>query len=94
VGGPAQGSPCVFPFTFADTTYTSCTAWIYGGQPEGTTWCSTKVDASGNHVNNEGNYGFCGEDCNIPRDVSGEGFGEVFDTNARSAVIFGRQKPN
>merc|ERR1719392_448330 len=92
VGGPAQGSPCVFPFTFADTTYTSCTAWIYGGQPDGTTWCSTKVDASGNHVNNEGNYGFCGQDCNIPRDVSGEGFGEVFDTNARSAVIFGRQK--
>merc|ERR1712013_601588 len=91
VGGPAQGSPCVFPFNFADTTYTSCTAWIYGGQPEGTTWCSTKVDASGNHVNNEGNYGFCSADCDIPRDVSGEVFGEVFDTNARSAVVFGRQ---
>merc|ERR1712013_270265 len=94
VGGPAQGSPCVFPFNFADTTYTSCTAWIYGGQPEGTTWCSTKVDASGNHVNNEGNYGFCSADCDIPGDVSGEVFGEVFDTNARSAVVFGRQKPN
>jgi len=47
------------------------------------------VDESGVHVNNEGNYGFCGEACNIPRDVfQGEVFGGV-----RSAVVFGRQKP-
>jgi len=95
IGGPALGAQCVFPFTFAGTTYTSCAAWIYGGQPEGTTWCSTKVDETGNHVNNEGNYGFCGEGCTAPRDVIlGEGFGEIFETNARSAVNFGKQRPS
>merc|ERR1711874_967177 len=60
--GPASGQACVFPFTFSGTTYNSCADWIYGGQPSGTTWCSTKVDSSGVHVNNEGNYGFCPSD--------------------------------
>jgi len=95
VSGPAQGSPCVFPFTFAGVTHQSCADWIYGGQPEGSTWCSTKVDANGEHVNGEGNYGFCGADCTSPKEaVGGEDFGEVFDTNARSAVVFGKQRPN
>merc|ERR1712014_31331 len=58
--GPAAGQPCVFPFS--GVTYNSCADWIYGGQPSGTTWCSTKVDSSGVHVNNEGNYGFCPTD--------------------------------
>merc|ERR1712209_275049 len=40
---PAAGQPCVFPFTFSGVTYNSCADWIYGGQPSGTTWCSTKV---------------------------------------------------
>jgi len=57
--GPAAGQACVFPFTFSGVTYNSCADWIYGGQAAGTTWCSTKVDSSGVHVNNEGNYGFC-----------------------------------
>merc|ERR1711915_967363 len=81
--------------TTTSSPSSSCTAWIYGGQPEGTTWCSTKVDETGNHVNNEGNYGFCGEGCTAPRDVIlGEGFGEIFETNARSAVNFGKQRPS
>ena len=54
VAGPDTGSPCIFPFTFSGVTYVSCAAWVYGGQPEGTQWCSTKVDSNGVHVNGEG----------------------------------------
>ena len=43
-GGPAAGSTCVFPFTYAGVTYNACADWIYGGQAAGTTWCSTKVN--------------------------------------------------
>merc|ERR1711936_563242 len=57
--GPASGQECVFPFTYNGVTHNNCADWLYGGQPAGTTWCSTKVDSSGVHVNNEGNYGFC-----------------------------------
>merc|ERR550525_911050 len=58
-GGPASGQDCVFPFTYNGVTHNSCADWVYGGQASGTTWCSTKVDTSGVHVNGEGNYGFC-----------------------------------
>jgi len=61
--GPAAGQTCVFPFTFNGVTHNSCADWIYGGQPAGTTWCSTKVDASGVHVNGQGHYGFCPSTC-------------------------------
>merc|ERR1712073_127810 len=61
--GPAAGQTCVFPFTFNGVTHNSCADWIYGGQPAGTTWCSTKVDASGVHVNGQGHYGFCPSSC-------------------------------
>merc|ERR1712176_921823 len=69
-GGPAAGSTCVFPFTYAGVTYNACADWIYGGQAAGTTWCSTKVDSSGVHVNNEGNYGFCSTDAACTTSVS------------------------
>merc|ERR1712157_559844 len=69
-GGPATGSTCVFPFTYAGVTYNACADWIYGGQAAGTTWCSTKVDSSGVHVNNEGNYGFCSTDAACTTSVS------------------------
>merc|ERR1712079_958932 len=68
--GPASGQACVFPFTFSGVTYNACADWIYGGQPSGTTWCSTKVDASGVHVNNEGNYGFCSTDASCTTSVA------------------------
>ena len=69
VGGPAKGSPCVFPFTFNWVTWTSCIDGT-GGQPDGTLWCSTKVDESGVHVSGGGHYGFCGVDCNSPIEKS------------------------
>jgi len=45
-------------------TYITCADWIYGGSNQGQSWCSTKVDSSGVHVNGEGKYGFCSSDCN------------------------------
>merc|ERR1712080_62796 len=61
--GPAVGAACVFPFTWAGETYTSCTPWIYGGTFQGRNWCSTKTDSEGNHVNGGGNFGYCPDSC-------------------------------
>merc|ERR1739842_73315 len=61
--GPAAGKPCVFPFTFAGTEHTSCAEWEFGGLQQGEFWCSTKVDSEGNHVDGEGEYGFCSPEC-------------------------------
>ena len=49
--------PCQFPFIFEGETHHSCAQWIYGGEPAGTSWCSTRVDREGHHVN--GFYRFC-----------------------------------
>merc|ERR1711902_279765 len=72
ISGPDTGSACIFPFTFAGVTHNSCAPWIYGGEGVGSSWCSTKVDSSGNHVNGEGKYGFCGSNCDVPRDFSAD----------------------
>merc|ERR1712183_530586 len=61
--GPAAGKPCVFPFTFAGTEHTSCAEWEFGGVAQGEFWCSTKVDSEGNHMDGEGEYGFCSPKC-------------------------------
>jgi len=61
--GPATGQACVFPFTWNGVTHQTCADWIYGGQPDGTRWCSTQTDSSGNHVNGQGFYGFCPDTC-------------------------------
>ena len=29
-------------------------------------WCSTKVDESGNHIGGRGNWGNCDENCPLP----------------------------
>merc|ERR1712012_136652 len=80
--GPAAGQACVFPFTFSGVTYNSCADWIYGGQAAGTTWCSTKVDSSGVHVNNEGNYGFCPSDSACTTSVAPKSSGFSFGSGA------------
>jgi len=63
-GGPAAGQPCVFPFTFQGVTHNTCTDWIFGEQPQGTRWCSTKTDSNGKHIGGKGFYGFCPDTCN------------------------------
>jgi len=70
VEGPAKGSKCVFPFKWGGKTYSECAAWTYGGisQALGKTWCSTKTTLDGQHVNGEGNYGFCSSTCPLKSD--------------------------
>ena len=29
-------------------------------------WCSTKVDSDGFHIGEQGNWGYCGENCPFP----------------------------
>ena len=46
-GGPAANKSCIFPFTHKGKTYKNCTL---DGDSSGGAWCSTSVDAKGNHV--------------------------------------------
>ena len=41
-------------------TYNKCTNADDSGDK---LWCSTKVDQFGNHVQHEGHWGNCGQDC-------------------------------
>jgi len=54
---PGASESCQFPFIYKGTTYNSCVAWTAGGQPAGSSWCSTKVDTNREHV--KGYYKFC-----------------------------------
>jgi len=56
-GGPSSNAPCIFPFIFKGNTYNQCTL---DGEDY---WCSTKVDSSGKHIGNQGNWGVCGQGC-------------------------------
>merc|ERR1712226_447778 len=60
IGGPGQGKPCVFPFRFGGSLRSSC---ITDLDPEGKFWCSTRVDAGGNHVTGTGEWGHCSAAC-------------------------------
>jgi len=61
----SNGKTCVFPFSYGDGTFTSCTSWYTNG---GAPWCSTKVDQYGIHISGAGEYGNCPQDC--PSDVN------------------------
>ena len=52
--------PCIFPFKYSGQTFDSCTTIR---DPDKKPWCSTKVDADGNHVTAGGYWGHCGQDC-------------------------------
>ena len=69
--GPSEGagSPCIFPFTFLGVSHFGCTAYdepVADPQP---VWCSTQTDENGVHVNNIGQYGYCGPDCPLDTEV-------------------------
>ena len=59
IGGKVEGKPCVFPFTNRGRTFNHCTLDF---ADDNFPWCSTAVDANGNHIN--GQWGHC--DCDKP----------------------------
>merc|ERR1719504_606037 len=66
VSGPAEGSACVFPFTYMDVTHFGCTT-IDG---DSTPWCSTQTDPDDVHVGGVGAWGYCDASCPIQETVA------------------------
>jgi len=54
-----SGKACVFPYSFMGRTYNSCNT----ADGSATPWCSTKVDAYGFHISNQGHWGDCSSSC-------------------------------
>ena len=57
IGGPDSDAKCKFPFTYEDTTYTTCI------QQESIKWCSTETDEFGRHKPGIGKWGYCAASC-------------------------------
>jgi len=59
-----EGKQCQFPFKHKGVLY-------YGCPPDpvevGEHWCSTKVDAQGNHITGKGQFGLCNNKCPLDK---------------------------
>ena len=76
ISGPDANQPCIFPFTFSNNIYSSCTT-DFNDAWDTNAWCSTKVDKFGVHVGGEGNWGYCDPKCQT--NLSGKyNFGQTF----------------
>ena len=67
--GPVpKDTPCIFPFVYGGVTYLGC-----AGDPAkdkmSERWCSTKVDAKGNHMEGTNNFGYCPTTCPSHYDI-------------------------
>ena len=66
ISGPALQKPCMFPFEFNGLIHTKCT---FKHQEHLTNdpkaWCSTKIDPQGRHVARQGQWGNCGQGCQL-----------------------------
>ena len=81
IGGPNPFKPCIFPFIWNEQTFNgieklklnfwnNCYIVHILGCPldhkdNSKRWCSTKVDSSGNHIENQNEYGYCADNCPI-----------------------------
>ena len=65
MSGPKPNSPCIFPFKYKGIIHHYCPTSV---NENGTTssWCSTLVDSSGEHVAGAENWGNCEPACQIP----------------------------
>ena len=63
VSGPTPNATCIFPFAYHGVIHHKCDRTYEKGSPS---WCSTLVDRSGKHVEDEGNWGNCESACQIP----------------------------
>ena len=66
IGGAVSGKACIFPFKFYNNTYNECT---WNEAPTGKAWCSILVDSNGNHIEDKGKWGECGQECPIERKI-------------------------
>ena len=63
--GPDLNADCIFPFIWLGFLHYGCT-----NIDEPTPWCSTHIDADGNHV--LGNWGYCNSSCDAVLQCVGE----------------------
>ena len=77
-----DGKNCEFPFTYLGVTYISGCPVDPIDPKE--TWCSTKTDSNGNHVNGVGSYGFCMDDCPKFDNIGSKG--EFFKHNSKNIL--------
>ena len=61
--GPEAGSKCVFPFTKNGKICPGPKCCNVDNDPNGS-WCSTKVDANGEHI--VGYFGYCDDPACLP----------------------------
>ena len=57
---PTKDTPCAIPFKFLGKLREGC---ITETDPDGRYWCSTKIDEKLDHIQGEGNWGYCTESC-------------------------------
>ena len=60
VVGESPSKECQFPFIFRKVKYNGCPPDL--ANPE-KSWCSTKVDATRNHIRGKDNFGICSPGC-------------------------------
>ena len=61
-GMNGKGKKCIFPFVYQNITYTKCTK---NDARTGKHWCSTFVDSNQHHVEENGYWGICLDECLI-----------------------------
>ena len=82
--GPQRNRPCIFPFAVNGRVYNECGCFVpfnsthqqeCSKKPhrDDVYWCSTKVDANGEHVPRQNEYGHCDKNCKQHKEDVAEG---------------------